>query len=148
MRGMNEHEGTVVAFLADRDETCPVCQYNLRGLTRAVCPECGVALRMGVVAEGGHGASWVKSASNPALLLAAAMLLGLAAFGWRGSAGVLVVWVWVMMGLGLKRKAAVYYATPLDALGDLVWRAFVILVMGVMWIAGEMFAMKVVMLGV
>jgi hypothetical protein len=28
-------------FLRDHDAPCPLCGYNLKSLTRAVCPECG-----------------------------------------------------------------------------------------------------------
>lgn len=31
-------------FLAERDVECPGCNYNLRGLTGGVCPECGQGL--------------------------------------------------------------------------------------------------------
>ena len=31
-------------FLAEHDEPCPACSYNLRGLTETTCPECGEAL--------------------------------------------------------------------------------------------------------
>lgn len=36
------------AYLADRDEPCPRCGYNLRNLTGDTCPECGDALRLKV----------------------------------------------------------------------------------------------------
>lgn len=36
------------AFLADRDELCPNCGYNLRGLAGSVCPECRQELRLSV----------------------------------------------------------------------------------------------------
>lgn len=36
------------AFLAEHDEPCPACGYNLRGLTGEACPECGEALRLRV----------------------------------------------------------------------------------------------------
>ena len=35
-------------FLAERDEPCPSCGYNLRGLTGETCPECGEALELRV----------------------------------------------------------------------------------------------------
>ncbi len=38
-------------FLADRDEPCPTCGYDLRGLTRAICPECGRPLHLRLVAS-------------------------------------------------------------------------------------------------
>lgn len=31
-------------FLRDHDAACPVCGYNLRALTRPICPECGQGL--------------------------------------------------------------------------------------------------------
>lgn len=34
----------VAALLFERDLPCPKCQYNLRGQTRPLCPECGSAL--------------------------------------------------------------------------------------------------------
>ncbi|MCC7387843.1 MAG: hypothetical protein IT431_03655 [Phycisphaerales bacterium] len=36
------------AFLAECDEPCPACGYNLRGLTGEACPECGEGLRLRV----------------------------------------------------------------------------------------------------
>ena len=51
----------LLAFLADRDAACPACNYNLRGLTQPVCPECGkkIELRIGL-AEGMSG-SWITA---------------------------------------------------------------------------------------
>jgi len=39
----------LLAFLRDRDAACPACGYNLRNLTRPVCPECreDLALQVG-----------------------------------------------------------------------------------------------------
>lgn len=34
----------VARYLADRDVRCVTCGYNLRGITRDTCPECGAAL--------------------------------------------------------------------------------------------------------
>lgn len=35
-------------FLSERDEPCPSCGYNLRGLMTSVCPECRQDLVLGV----------------------------------------------------------------------------------------------------
>jgi hypothetical protein len=42
---------TLIRYLADREEPCPNCDYNLRGLTGGTCPECGLELmlRVGLV---------------------------------------------------------------------------------------------------
>jgi hypothetical protein len=33
-------------YLADHDHPCPLCGYNLRGLSADCCPECGERLRL------------------------------------------------------------------------------------------------------
>jgi hypothetical protein len=40
-------------YLAERDEPCPGCGYNLRGLTGGRCPECNqdLCLRVGLVEQ-------------------------------------------------------------------------------------------------
>ena len=38
----------LVDYLRDRDVTCPLCRYNLRGLQAARCPECGRELVLSV----------------------------------------------------------------------------------------------------
>ena len=38
----------LVEFLATRDAPCPLCGYNLHGLTRDICPECGRQLQLSV----------------------------------------------------------------------------------------------------
>lgn len=44
----DEQDELLLRFLQDRDVECPQCQYNLRTVTRPVCPECGTALELGV----------------------------------------------------------------------------------------------------
>jgi hypothetical protein len=53
-----EDEAMLVAYLADRDVQCPVCKYNLRGLTHPQCPECGSGLRLTVGSVDGYLAAW------------------------------------------------------------------------------------------
>jgi hypothetical protein len=38
-------------FLREHDATCPVCGYNVRALTRPICPECKQHLTLTVGAE-------------------------------------------------------------------------------------------------
>lgn len=33
-------EKMLLDFLSENDASCPVCRYNLKGLTRPICPEC------------------------------------------------------------------------------------------------------------
>lgn len=46
----NTDTEALIAFLRERDVFCPLCRYNLRGLTVPRCPECGrdVQLSVGV----------------------------------------------------------------------------------------------------
>lgn len=51
--GAGDAQGTdetrlLLEFLRDRDATCPACGYNLRNLTRPVCPECRETLALTV----------------------------------------------------------------------------------------------------
>ncbi len=38
----------LLRFVAHRDQACPKCDYNLRNLTRPICPECGEELKLTV----------------------------------------------------------------------------------------------------
>lgn len=37
---LTDADGLLLAFVRDRDAACPCCGYNLRNLTKPVCPEC------------------------------------------------------------------------------------------------------------
>ncbi len=43
-----DRDAALAAYLAEHDEPCPRCGYNLRMLTGTCCPECGSALRLRV----------------------------------------------------------------------------------------------------
>lgn len=50
----------VIAWLDAHDEPCPVCGYDLRGLTEPLCPECGKPLTLSVTARDLHRiSSWL-----------------------------------------------------------------------------------------
>lgn len=42
----------LIAWLERHDEPCPVCRYQLRGLTEPRCPECAADLTLGVASPG------------------------------------------------------------------------------------------------
>lgn len=44
----------LVRFLAAHDAPCPVCRYNLRGLTVDACPECSAPLRLEIASPNLH----------------------------------------------------------------------------------------------
>jgi hypothetical protein len=61
----------LIHWLADRDTPCLLCGYNLRGLTRPVCPECGNELRLSVSLADPYIKAWI------ALLVALMLPAGL-----------------------------------------------------------------------
>lgn len=67
----SEDASQLAAFLATRDEPCPGCGYNLRGLTGASCPECRQDLQLHV------GLVEPKLASFLAALIALCLGLGM-----------------------------------------------------------------------
>ena len=49
----------LIDYLATRDVACPVCDYNLRNLTRPCCPECGRQLELSVRATDVPMGIWI-----------------------------------------------------------------------------------------
>lgn len=45
---MSRAQEMLLDFLRDHDGECPVCGYNVKGLTRPVCPECRQELVLSV----------------------------------------------------------------------------------------------------
>ena len=45
---MTDEQRMLLEFVGDRDVPCPRCGYNLRALTKTVCPECREELRLTV----------------------------------------------------------------------------------------------------
>ena len=48
----------LLRFVAQRDVPCPACGYNLRQLSRAVCPECGLALKLSIGSDTPFKRAW------------------------------------------------------------------------------------------
>jgi len=51
----------LLEFLRDHDAPCPVCGYNLRALTRPVCPECRQELELTVGAKRMRLGWWIMA---------------------------------------------------------------------------------------
>jgi hypothetical protein len=82
-----EQQGYFAHHLADHDEPCPRCGYNLRGLIVRRCPECGSRLKYVEVAVVHHRGLGVLNVLAAALGVNAAHLLvtvALALFFYRG----------------------------------------------------------------
>lgn len=90
------------SFLADRNVPCPVCRYNLRGIDRAECPECGARIDLRV------GSIDLKLGPWLVCVLAVAVPMGfvgvlavIAAFGtrriyWRDQDWIVLAGLWVV----------------------------------------------------
>ena len=48
----------LLALLARRDATCPLCGYSLKGLTTSKCPECGTELELHIRPTHPRMAAW------------------------------------------------------------------------------------------
>lgn len=57
-------DGMLIDFLREHDAACPVCGYNLRALTRPVCPECKQALVL-TVGAARFPIGWLLAALAP-----------------------------------------------------------------------------------
>lgn len=59
--------GRIVEWLADHDESCPVCGYNLRGLAQGQCPECGAPIRLTIDSPRLNPGPWALALTSCAL---------------------------------------------------------------------------------
>ena len=89
-------------FLAHRDHACPKCDYNLRNLTRPICPECGEALAL-TVGRGHFRDSLLFLALAPCIFsgICAILLSGVIAFHHYANVGSPPIWIWGVDGFGL-----------------------------------------------
>jgi hypothetical protein len=56
-------------YLASNDASCPGCGYNLRGVIKTCCPECGAHITLGVVAPNARIGPWMLATVSFALAL-------------------------------------------------------------------------------
>jgi hypothetical protein len=80
---LDQPTGQLSAYLADRDEPCPACNYNLRGLQTDRCPECNRELVLQLrLAEPRMGA-WIAAIAASAAMLGFNGLLVVYFLLWR-----------------------------------------------------------------
>lgn len=116
-------EELLLDFLRDHDAPCPVCRYNLRGLTRPVCPECKQSLAITVGAP--HiRLSWLLFALAPGFFSGiAACFLAVPTIGVYSEDGVIVLpfagavlfgWASGIFAIILARKRNRFITQPLS----------------------------------
>src|SRR5262245_7579202 len=63
---MTPAQEMLIDFLREHDAACPLCGYNVRALTRPICPECKQELTLTVGMEKGRlGMGWLFAAVAP-----------------------------------------------------------------------------------
>lgn len=65
------------AFLESHDAPCPVCGYNLRGVTLPICPECECPIELGIASNNAYLGAWLLALLAFAMPLSFDLLVGL-----------------------------------------------------------------------
>lgn len=76
---------TPAAYLADRDEPCPKCRYNLRGTTAGACPECGWVISIQQLKERAEFAAWRERRLPRDPITTAGLVGSWLGLGWPGA---------------------------------------------------------------
>lgn len=63
----------LLAFVAERDAPCPACGYNLRMLSKPICPECGLALKLTVGSDVAYRRAWAITLCTNAMVAGAGL---------------------------------------------------------------------------
>ncbi|MCR9074471.1 MAG: hypothetical protein NXI07_00380 [bacterium] len=66
----------LMAYLRDHDAPCPVCGYNLRGVTLSVCPECECPIELGVSSSSSYLGAWLLALLTFAMPLSFDLIIG------------------------------------------------------------------------
>ncbi len=92
----------LLRFLQGRDHACPKCNYNLRDLTRPICPECGEELKLTVGRRKTGDALFILTLA-PCIFssICTILLNGLIAYVWYRSGESPPPWVWGVDGFGM-----------------------------------------------
>ncbi|MGB7160813.1 MAG: hypothetical protein WBD40_22300 [Tepidisphaeraceae bacterium] len=83
--GESSDEAVLLDYLRARDVACPLCGYNLRGLTAGRCPECGRELQLSVGLVEPRIGAWVTClvAVTAAGGMGLMAILSIARHGWE-----------------------------------------------------------------
>ena len=107
---MPDDHGMLATYLAERDDACPGCGYNLRGLTGTRCPECNQELRLQVGLSDAH-LTW--------------FIFGLVGIGMSlGFCALLLAWVAFMITYrsgGPQRRDILLLTAGVIVAGALLW---------------------------
>lgn len=57
----------LTSYLRETHDHCPVCEYDLFGVSEAVCPECGSPIHLGVVSPNARMGPWLLAVISFAL---------------------------------------------------------------------------------
>ena len=109
-------------FLREHDAACPVCGYNLRALTRPICPECGHELVL-TVGAARLRLGWLLAAVAPGFFSGIAAffvlvpIVGRLAFGdgkWSPVLNVLDLFGWCsgLVAIVIAKKRSRFLAQP------------------------------------
>lgn len=87
----------LIAFLRDRDEECPGCSYNLRGLVSRRCPECGQPLTLRVNLAEPYLTAWIVLMTATGLCggMGCFFVAGVLGAGWPERQQLLIATIWV-----------------------------------------------------
>ena len=64
------------AYLKDHDAPCPLCGYNLRGVTLTSCPECDAPIELGIGSSQLKLGAWLFAMLSFALALGFDLVIG------------------------------------------------------------------------
>ena len=97
----NETE-SLLRFLQGRDHACPKCDYNLRNLTRPICPECGEELKL-TVGRRNFRDSLLFLVLAPCIFssICTILLNSMIAYLWYGDGVSPPMWVWGVDAFGM-----------------------------------------------
>lgn len=111
----------LIRFLQRGGVRCPVCNYDLTGLTDDKCPECGEALKLAVRPRSGRGGAWIVGLLAHAgalgfFLIVAIYGLALQHLGVTSMryTGIGLVLTGALMGLWFRYRGSI---TRMDAIG-------------------------------